>query len=65
MVGYGSVVEHKMSSDQRTRKGEIGGWSGRAGWLDDEEFAKVRGLGGLDGVLGYGHNFELDALWDF
>ena len=33
-----------------SRKGETGWWSSRAGRLDGEEFAKVRGLGRLQGV---------------
>src|SRR6218665_3441931 len=28
--GYSSVEEHKMRSDWESRKGETGGWSGRA-----------------------------------
>lgn len=38
----GSVEELKMSDDwEGWRKTEIGGWLRRAGWLDDEEFAKI------------------------
>ena len=38
----GSVEELKMSDDWKGwRKTEIGGWLRRAGWLDDEEFAKI------------------------
>jgi len=61
----GSVGEHGMRDDQGSRKGETGGLSGRAGWLDGEVFTSVRGLGGLQGVVGYGQDFEVDALWGF
>ena len=37
-----------MSSDRRSRgESENGGRSGRAGWLDGEEVAKISGLGVL------------------
>ena len=64
-TSYGSVGEHKMRGDRGSRKGDTGEWSGRAGWLDGEELTKVRGLGGLEGVVGYGQDLEVDALWDF
>jgi len=52
--GYGSVGEHEMRSDQGSRNGETRGGSGRAGWLDGEEFVKVCGFGVglLQGVVG-------------
>ena len=36
-----------MSSYRRSRESENGGRSGRAGWLDGEEVAKISGLGVL------------------
>src|SRR6218665_3553831 len=42
-----------MRGDRGWRKGETGGGSGRAGWLNGEKLAKVSGLGGLEGVVGY------------
>ena len=41
-----------MRGDWGSRKGETGGGSGRAGWLNGEKLAKVSGLGGLEGVVG-------------
>ena len=61
MVGYSKdVVQWWIQLGWRTRdenlpgsrKGKTGGCSGRAGWLDGEDFAKVRALGGLQGVIG-------------
>ena len=48
---YGSVGKHEMRSDRGSRKGETGWWSSIAGWLYGKEFAKVRGLGRLQGVV--------------
>ena len=35
--------------------------AGRAGWLDGEEFAKVCGLGGLQGVVHVSYEADFDS----
>ena len=46
------LVWRTLRCHRWSRKGETGGGGGRAGWLDGEQFAKVRGLGGPQGVVG-------------
>ena len=41
-----------MRGDGGSSKGETGGRSGRAGWLNGEKLVKVSRLGGLEGVVG-------------
>ena len=41
--GYGSFGEREVRGDRGSRKGETGGGSGRAGWLNGEKLAKVSG----------------------
>ena len=52
-----------MRNDKGLRQDD--GWSDRSGLLDGDEFAKVGVLGGLQGIVDKGQDFEMNAPWDF